>query len=144
MGQKESKADLVNLSSEFVEQVAQSFGNRPNQMHETLRDWPLCICARRGSYRELLALLKLGADANKRSLLDGRSCVQLAVNAESAICCFQLYEYGAKVTMEDGLQAAILQNADLMRVILSRQPGYQVKQVIASVLFGGEEREETV
>jgi hypothetical protein len=46
--------------------------------------------------------------------------------------------------MEDGLQAAILQNADLMRVILSRQPGYQVKQVIASVLFGGEEREDTV
>jgi hypothetical protein len=124
MGQKGSRAEFVNLSREFVDDVLDSFGNDANKVHDTLRDWPLCICARRGNYREMLALLKRGADASKKSLLDGRTCVELAVHAQSAVCVWQLYEYGARAVLEDALVAAQMQNCDIMRVILSRLGGY--------------------
>lgn len=150
MGQSHSARQLkrspnatVNLSEEFVLQVEKEYGSALKQ-HPTLRDWPVCITARRGAFRQTMALLMLGANPSSVSLLDGRSCLELAVRAKCSATVFALLDYGASATMEDALLAAMQHDESSMRVIASRINDVDWQRLAASALFADQESEEMV
>lgn len=133
----------MNLSTEFIESVRAKYGDKPNEVDAVLRDWPICIEARRGRVRELQALLLLGASAKAVSQLDMRSAIELAIQSKCSTSVLALYTYGAPLLEQHALQAAMLMDVGTIRVVTSRVDGCNAQNVAFAILYAGADEEET-